>query len=188
MLNSDAVPLRRLRVCLINPRFRASNWSRDEVLPVLPGNKRSWIVTGSLPALAALAPEHCDVVLVDENVEDIDFESLGDFDVVGVTGMIVQRERMFEILERLRDIAVTVVVGGPYVSVSEPEFVGCCDVRFIGEAEETWPAFLAALARGEAVQRRYVQAAKTNMETVPTPRYDLLKSARYVIASLQFSR
>ncbi|PBB28001.1 MULTISPECIES: radical SAM protein [unclassified Mesorhizobium] len=179
---------RRLRICLINPRFHPSIWTRDEVLAILPGGKRSWIVTGSLPALASLAPEHCDVVLVDENVEDIDFEHLGDFDIVGVTGMIVQRDRMFEILDRLRDLPVTAVVGGPYVSVSEPEFVDRCDVRFIGEAEETWPRFLTAFALGESVHRRYEQDAKTNMETVPTPRYDLLKSGRYMVASLQFSR
>lgn len=179
---------RRIRVCLINPRFQPCIWTRDEILSVLPGDKRSWIVTGSLPALAALAPQHCDVVLVDENVEDIDFEHMGDFDIVGVTGMIVQRDRMFEILDRLRDLPVTAVVGGPYVSVAESEFVDRCDVRFVGEAEETWPRFLTAFAQGEAVQRRYEQDAKTNMETVPTPRYDLLKPGRYMVASLQFSR
>ena len=188
MHTSDMPLPRKLRVCLINPRFRPSVWSRDEVLPVLPGNKRSWIVTGSLPTLAALAPDHCDVVLLDENVEDLDFERLGAFDIVGVTGMIVQRDRMFEILERLRDLPITVVAGGPYVSVSEAEFVDRCDVRFIGEAEETWPRFLTAFARGEAVHKRYEQDAKTDMETVPTPRYDLLKSGSYVVASLQFSR
>lgn len=188
-MHTSNMPLpRKLRVCLINPRFRPSVWSRDEVLPVLPGKKGSWIVTGSLPALAALAPDHCDVVLLDENVEDLDFERLGAFDIVGVTGMIVQRDRMFEILERLRDLLITVAAGGPYVSVSEAEFVDRCDVRFIGEAEETWPRFLTAFARGEPVQKRYEQDAKTDMETVPTPRYDLLKSGSYVVASLQFSR
>ncbi|AID29824.2 radical SAM superfamily enzyme YgiQ (UPF0313 family) [Mesorhizobium sp. USDA 4775] len=188
-MHSSHIPSpRRLRVCLINPRFHPSIWTRDEVLSILPGSKRSWIVTGSLPALAALAPEHCDVVLVDENVEDIDFEQLGDFDIVGVTGMIVQRDRMFEILDRLRDLPVTAVVGGPYVSVAESEFVDRCDVRFIGEAEETWPRFLTAFAQDGVVQRRYEQDAKTNMETVPTPRYDLLKPGRYMVASLQFSR
>jgi radical SAM superfamily enzyme YgiQ (UPF0313 family) len=188
MHSSNTPPLRRLRVCLVNPRFRPSYWTRDEVLPVLPGDKRNWTVTGSLPALAALAPEHCDVILLDENVEDINFERLAAFDIVGVTGMIVQHDRMFEILDGLRDLPTTVVVGGPYVSVSEAKFLDCCDVCFIGEAEETWPRFLTAFARGETIQKRYQQEAKTDMETVPTPRYDLLKPGSYMIASLQFSR
>src|SRR5579884_2716492 len=62
------------------------------------------------------------------------------------------------------------------------------DVKFIGEAEETWPAFLAALAAGEPVAARYEQAEKTDMRRVPPPRYDLLKTDRYVLAALQFSR
>jgi radical SAM superfamily enzyme YgiQ (UPF0313 family) len=160
----------------------------DYVLPMLPGNKRSWMVTGALPALAALAPPHCDVTLLDENVEAINFEALQHFDIVGVTGMIVQRRRMHEILERLQGSAVTVVAGGPYVSVSEAEFVNLCDVRFVGEAEDTWPAFLTAFALGESVPRRYQQTERSDMQKVPAPRYDLLKAHRYMGASLQFSR
>ena len=180
--------LRALSVCVINPRFRPSYWGYDHVLPLVPGDKRCWTVTGALPALAALAPAHCDIVVIDENVEDIDFDRLAAFDVIGVTGMVVQARRMFEILRRLQGLKARIVVGGPYVSVAESEFVGLCDCRFIGEAEETWPAFLTALARGEPVAERYEQSAKTDMETVPVPRYDLLKSDRYTTASLQFSR
>jgi len=179
---------RRLSVCLINPRFKPSYWGMDHVLPLMAGDKRNWTVTGALPALAALAPEHCDVVLLDENVEAIDFGRLGHFDVIGVTGMITQHDRMFEILKRLQGLPGKIAVGGPYVSVAENRFSGLCDVRFIGEAEETWPAFLNALARGLPVEARYEQGEKTNMETVPPPRYDLLKSEHYMLATLQFSR
>src|SRR5262249_46833143 len=56
------------------------------------------------------------------------------------------------------------------------------------EAEETWPAFLDAVAAGAPVASRYEQAEKTDMRRVPTPRYDLVKAQRYVMASLQFSR
>ena len=44
--------------------------------------------------------------------------------------------------------AAVIAVGGPLVTVSEEMFKSLCDVRFIGEAEETWPAFLNALAFG----------------------------------------
>ena len=179
---------RRLRVCLVNPRFRPSYWGLEHALPLLPGDKRNTTVTGALPALAALAPEFCDVTLLDENVEEIDFTALATFDVVGVTGMIVQRERMREILARLRGLGPIVVAGGPYVSVAEEEFVQRCDVRFVGEAEETWPEFLRDLAHGRPTFARYQQFERTDMATVPAPRYDLLKVDRYVIASLQFSR
>lgn len=185
---SEGCVPRRLSVCLINPRFEPSYFGMEHALPLMPGDKRCWNVTGALPALAALAPPYCDVTLLDENVEDIDFDSLARYDIVGVTGMIVQRRRMHEILARLRDVPATVVVGGPYCSVSDAEFADLCDTRFVGEAEETWPAFLSAFARGEPVARRYAQAEKSDMQKVPAPDYRRLKSSAYITASLQSSR
>ena len=48
------------------------------------------MITGALPHLAGLIPNH-EVSLIDENVEAIDFDSLRRFDIVGLTGMIVQK-------------------------------------------------------------------------------------------------
>jgi radical SAM superfamily enzyme YgiQ (UPF0313 family) len=185
---AQAVPVRRLSVGIVNPKFEPSYWGFDYALPHMAGDKRCWVVTGALPALASLAPAHCDVVLFDENVEALDFDRLRQFDVVGVTGMIVQRERMLEILERLRGGRATVVAGGPYVSVAADSFEGRCDAMFIGEAEQTWPEFLTAFALGQALRPRYEQAGRTDMQRVPAPRYDLVRTDRYMMASLQFSR
>ena len=124
--------------------------------------------------------------LLDENVEPIDFRALERYDVIGVTGMIVQGARMREILLELAKLPATIVVGGPYVSVSEATFAGLCDVRFIGEAEETWPAFLTALAAGEPTAARYEQAEQTDMTKVPPPRFDLVKADRYQLARCSF--
>jgi len=184
----DALSRRPLSICLINPKFDPSFWGYDFALPLMPGDKRCWVVSGALPALAALAPPFCAVELLDENVEPILFEALERFDVIGLTGMIVQGERMQQILRELKRLPATVVIGGPYVSVAEELFDGLCDVRFIGEADETWPAFLEAFAANQPIQPRYQQAEKTNMRTVPPPRYDLVKADHYLMASLQFSR
>src|SRR5947209_13227321 len=129
MLSRSTPPVspRPLSVCLINPKFEPSFFGYDFALPLMPGDKRCWIVTGALPALAALAPCHCGVTLLDENVEAIDFDRLAHYDVIGVTGMIVQDKRMREILVRLKALPATIVAGGPYVSVAEDSFVGLCD-------------------------------------------------------------
>jgi radical SAM superfamily enzyme YgiQ (UPF0313 family) len=57
----------------------------------------------------------------------------------------------------------------------------------VGEAEETWPRFLKEWRRGHH-QPRYEQVEKTDMSTVPVPRFDLLKMHHYAFGSLQFSR
>jgi radical SAM superfamily enzyme YgiQ (UPF0313 family) len=146
------------------------------------------MASGALVSVAALVPQEHEVVIIDENIEPIDFESLRRFDVIGVTGMVVQAERMCEILRQLRTLPGVVVVGGPFVTVSEGTFEALCDVRFIGEAEETWPAFLKALASSDPFEARYEQTEKTDMTRVPIPRFDLLKQGRYGTVPVQFSR
>jgi radical SAM superfamily enzyme YgiQ (UPF0313 family) len=183
---------RRLSICLINPRSRPSYWTADYAMPFYGlGRKLKYsMANGALVSVAALVPPEHKVVLVDENVEEIDFDSLRRFDVIGVTGMVVQAGRMCEILRRLRGLRAkaVVAVGGPHVTLSEETFEGLCDVRFIGEAEETWPAFLDVLASGEQTKTRYEQAEKTDMTRVPVPRFDLLKRGAYGNAPVQFSR
>ena len=111
------------------------------------------------------------VTIIDENVEAIDFSRCEKADIVGVTGMIVQRRRMREILTELRKRNCYTVVGGPWVSVSESYFDNLADVIFIGEAEETWPEFLDDWEEGRA-GRRYEQDEKTDLAKVPPPRLD----------------
>ena len=181
------VGVRTLSICLINPRFEPSYWGFDFALPLYPGDKRSTMISGALSAVAGMCGDH-DVRLLDENVEEIDWDAMSRYDIVGVTGMIVQKERMREILSRLKEMEVFTVVGGPLVSVDEGFFEGLCDARFIGEAETTWPKFLDDFARGRPTETRYEQQQPTDMTTVPKPRFDLLKVDRYASAAVQYSR
>jgi radical SAM superfamily enzyme YgiQ (UPF0313 family) len=173
------------RICLINPRFPTSFWGLNHGLALL-GKKANMPVL-ALPVLAGLTPPEHEVVLVDENLEDLDFDRLETFDIVGLTGMTVQRDRMREILTELCRRGVFAVVGGPWVSVVEDWFDGLADVIFVGEAEETWPRFLEDWARGEPA-KRYEQSEKTDMTKVPPPRYDLVPLRKYTMGCIQTSR
>jgi len=181
---------RRLAISLINPRSRPSYWTADFAMPFYGLGRRLKysMANGALVSVAALVPPEHEVVLIDENIERIDFSRLARFDVIGVTGMVVQAERMLEILRKLQELPAIVAVGGPFVTVSEATFEGLCDVRFIGEAEETWPVFLNALAADLPTATRYEQEQKTDMTHVPVPRFDLLQRGRYGTAPVQFSR
>ncbi|MGE3819450.1 MAG: DUF4070 domain-containing protein [Isosphaeraceae bacterium] len=172
-------------IVIINPRFEMSYWGMENALPFL--GKRANLPVASLPLLAALTPEGHTVTLLDENVEPINLDRVAKADIVGLTGMSVQRFRMREILTELKRRGAFTVVGGPLVTVSEDYFDGLTDVIFIGEAEETWPRFLEEWAEGKH-KARYEQAEKSDMSKVPTPRFDLLKTQHYAFGSLQFSR
>ncbi|RUL87645.1 DUF4070 domain-containing protein [Tautonia sociabilis] len=172
-------------IVLINPKFEISYWGLEHALPLM--GKKANLPVAALPLLAALTPEEHSITLIDENVEPIDFDRCARADLVGLTGMSVQRFRMTQILEELKRRGCFTAVGGPYVTVQEDYFEGLADVIFVGEAERTWPQFLQEWPQGRH-QYRYEQAEKTDMSTVPTPRFDLMKSSRYAFGSVQFSR
>jgi radical SAM superfamily enzyme YgiQ (UPF0313 family) len=173
------------RICLINPRFPTSFWGLNHGLPLL--NKKSNMPVLALPVIAGLTPPEHEVVCIDENIEDLDFDFIQQFDIVGVTGMTVQRDRMTEILKELRSRGVFTIVGCPWITVAENWFDGLVDVMFIGEAEDTWPQFLREWQQG-LHQYRYEQIEKTDMAKVPIPRYDLVKFKEYAMGCVQTSR
>ena len=172
-------------IVIINPRFEPSYWGMDHALPFM--GKSANLPVACLPLLAALTPEEHTITLIDENEREIDYERCQRADIVGVTGMSVQRFRMRKVIDELKARGCFVVVGGPWITVQEDYFGDDADVVFVGEAEETWPRFLEDWAAGTH-ERRYEQVDKTDMTKVPTPRFDLLNMKRYAFASLQFSR
>jgi radical SAM superfamily enzyme YgiQ (UPF0313 family) len=173
------------KIVIINPKFEVSFWGIEYALELL--GVRANVPVAALPLLAALTPNGHEVVLIDENVEPIDLALCASADIVGVTGMSVQRFRMREIIGLLKGRGCFVVVGGPWVTVQEDYFDPLADTIFVGEAETTWPQFLEDFALGRP-SRRYEQAERTDMTTVPVPRHDLLKMGRYALGSVQFSR
>ncbi len=172
-------------IVLINPRFDGSYWGLEYALPLL--GKRAAMPVASLPLLAALTPSPHTVTVIDENVQALDFDRLARADIVGITGMSVQRARMREILAELQRRGVFTVAGGPWVTVDERYFGSLVSTIFVGEAEDTWPQFLADWQDG-AAQERYEQASRTDMSQVPTPDYRCLDMRHYLFGSIQFSR
>ena len=172
-------------IVIVNPRFDISFWGLENCMGML--GKSANLPLACLPLLAALVPKHHDVTVIDENVEDIDFERLGRADMVCLTGMSIQGQRLREILEEVRARGVLTVVGGAMATVEPEELEGLADVIFIGEADTTWPQFLREWEEGRHGER-YVQAEKTDLTTLPLPRVDLLKSRRYMFGSMQISR
>jgi hypothetical protein len=77
-------------IVLINPRFEPSFWGMEHALPIF--DKKGNIPVDSLPLLAALTPPDLHVTLIDENVEPLDFDQLARADLVGLTGILVERE------------------------------------------------------------------------------------------------
>ena len=172
-----------MKIVLVTPKNPTSFWTYDQILPVL--GKRCIFPNLSMPTVAGMTSPAHEVVLCDENVEEIDFDQQAD--IVGVTGYIVHRERMFEIIDEFRRRGRFVVVGGPFASLCPEQLRGRCDALFVEEAEETWPRFLADFEAG-VPKSEYRAEEKPDMTLSPTPRFDLLRVDRYHALTIQFAR
>jgi radical SAM superfamily enzyme YgiQ (UPF0313 family) len=172
-----------MKIYLVAPKNPESFWTFDRILPVL--HKKCIFPNLSLPTVAAITPPEHEVVLCDENVEPVDFDT--DADVVGLTGYVVHRERILELAAEFRRRGKLVVAGGPLATLCPDDLRDAVDVLFVGEAEYTWPRFLDELAVGFA-QAEYRQLEKPRMEDSPLPRFDLLKLDRYRTMTVQFGR
>src|SRR3954470_2762818 len=172
-------------IVLIQPKFHPTYWGFDYALPMF--RKTALLPPLNLALLAALTPPQHTVTIIDENIGPIDYERCRRADIVGVTGMAVQRVRMREVIVELKSRGIFTVLGGPWVTVKPDDLSPLADVVFIGEAEETWPRFLAEWAEGRHGSR-YEQADKSDMSSVPAPRLDLLPMRQYLYGSLQISR
>ena len=172
-----------MKICLIAPKNPESFWTFDRILRSL--GKKCVFPNLSLPTVAGLTPREHQVVLCDENVEPIDFDT--DADIVGLTGYVIHKTRVLELAAEFRRRGKFVVAGGPLASICPDELRGKVDVLFIDEAEYTWPRFLQDYATGEWADE-YRQDEKPSMLDSPLPRFDLLKHDRYRSMAIQFTR
>lgn len=172
-----------MRILLLTPKFPESFWGLNRIQSIT--GKDYVTPTLALPTLAALAPSRHDIVLVDENVEEIDFDL--PCDLVGISCMSVQGPRAFEIAAAFRTRGRIVVMGGGCPTLNSDLCRPHADVLFLGEAERTWPKFLADFENG-SWSHTYEEKEKIDMKDLPVPRFDLLKMDRYFIQAVQFSR
>jgi radical SAM superfamily enzyme YgiQ (UPF0313 family) len=172
-----------MKISLVAPKNPESFWTFDRILPSL--NKKCVFPNLSLPTVAGITPREHEVVLNDENVEPVDFDT--DADIVGLTGYVIHKKRIFELAAEFRRRGKFVVAGGPLASLCPEELRDKVDVVFVDEAEYTWPQFLKDYAAG-TWQAEYRQDEKPSMHDSPLPRFDLLKMDRYRSMTIQFTR
>ena len=172
-----------MKVYLIAPKNPESFWTFDRILPSL--GKRCIFPNLALPTIAALTPPPHEIVLCDENVEPIDFDT--DADVIGITGFVIHKQRMFEVAQAFRRRGKLVVAGGPFATLCPEELKDHVDVLFVGEAEYAWPEFVRDYETGRW-RSEYRQEDRPSMLDSPLPRFDLLKVDRYRSMAIQFGR
>ncbi|HTP64185.1 MAG TPA: radical SAM protein [Geobacteraceae bacterium] len=124
----------------------------------------------TMPYLAARVPPGWAVSHVDEEAEEIDWNTAAD--VVGITFHTPGAYHAYDIAARFRSKGSCVVMGGPHVTLVPDEAREHADVLFIGEAEGLWEEFLNGFTAGSH-RHVYQQTGVPVLENIPMARKDL---------------
>lgn len=162
-----------LRIALISPkgplyRHRGGIWRKSLRYQPL-----------TLTTLAALIPPEIPhtVECIDEGIADVPMDL--DVDLVGITVITGTAVRAYALADHFRQRGITVVLGGPHVTLIPDDAQPHADAVVVGYAEDSWPALLHDYLAG-TLQPRYVMAPGLSLADRPFPRRDLLPSDRFL--------
>ncbi len=172
-----------MKIKLIMPRAREHNRIKQE--PCMIGQEFK-LLPLNLAMLAALTPPGIEISLVDEAMEQIDFDE--QVDLVGISSTSTVVARTYEIAAEYRKRGVKVVLGGTHPTLIPHEATKYADSVCIGEAEGLWGEMLADFSRGK-LKEFYRNDGYCSLKSLPIPRRDLFNAKHYLpIDGIQTSR
>src|SRR5436309_9946553 len=142
--------------------------------------------------LQALTPPGHEVVLIDDNAQPMDEESIAQYvreqnvGLVGIGAMTRMIAKAYRMADAVRAVGVKVVMGGPHVTEMADEALGReggsrhADAVALGEADETWPRIVEDAVRGTlkdiyAPVDDFGQERKPSLQSYPEIPWDKIK-------------
>jgi radical SAM superfamily enzyme YgiQ (UPF0313 family) len=150
------------KVLLIFPREKGIKFSNDTLYP--------FPILG-LTLLASLFPKNYEVKIINEVIEEIDFNA--EVDLVGITALTCVIKRAYAIADRFRERGVKVILGGVHPSLLPDEAKKHADSVFIGEAEGRLDKLIKDFEAGD-LKPFYKNREWSELKGMPLPRRDLL--------------
>ena len=130
----------------------------------------------TLPYLAGLIGPGHEIQIVNESVQDLNFDE--PVDLVGITAMTSRISRGVQIAEQYRRRGVPVVIGGHHATMLPDEVAPHADAVVVGESEGLWEDILADAGRG-SLRPLYRRESFPELKGLPSPRYDLVDQSHY---------
>jgi radical SAM superfamily enzyme YgiQ (UPF0313 family) len=173
-----------MNALLIYPEWPDTYWSFKHALPF--EGKRSLYPPLGLLTVASLLPPHWSKRLVDTNIRPLTDADLDWADVAMLSGMLIHKDELIQILDRCRARGLRTVIGGPVAS-SVPELREHADHVVVGEAEEIVPGLAEELERGDA-RPLYQAPERPMLNLTPLPDLSLIDLDNYSAMAIQYSR
>lgn len=144
----------------------------DVLKRFLGGGRTNYTPPLSLLMLAAVTPTDVEVSLVDERIEQINYNDHAD--LVGITVVTRSAPRAYEIAWEYRRRGAKVVLGGIHPSALPQEALQHADAVVLGEGERIWPEVLDDFAAG-TMKRVYRGRPEYDLDSLPLPRRELIR-------------
>ena len=173
-----------MNALLIYPEWPDTYWSFKHALP-FEGKRSAYPPLGLLTA-AALFPPHWKKRLVDINIRPLTDADLAWADIALLSGMLIHKDQLLDLLGRCRKRGLKTVIGGPVTS-SVAGLENHADHVVVGEAEEIIPGLVEEIENGTA-KPVYKAAHLPDLEKTPPPALDLIDPRHYSAMAIQFSR
>ena len=138
--------------------------------------RKASLVPINLPIIAGLTPDNFEIKIIDENIEDIDFNDTPD--IVGITGMTAVINRAYEIADAYRARGVKVILGGIHVSMLPDEALPHADAIVVGEVENIWQNLISDFINGR-LNKVYTGAIDMPLNGKSLVRRDLINKKVY---------
>jgi radical SAM superfamily enzyme YgiQ (UPF0313 family) len=172
-----------MKFLLINPT--SPNWRVQK--GVRPRKSTQMFRFSMLSSLyvAAAVPQPFQTVVVDEEVESFDFDSVAD--LFGISFMTYNAPRAYEIADELRRRGKTVIVGGYHPTLLPEEAAAHADAVCIGEAETNVPRMIADFCAGTL--QKFYRGGLADLRTLQIPDRRLIQGGLYApVTAVQATR
>lgn len=172
-----------MKILLVYPEYPSTFWGFKPALKFV--NTKALLPPLGLLTIASMLDEH-ELKLIDMNVTSISDNDILWADFVFISAMITQKESAKGVIAKCKNLGVKMVAGGPLFSNLSHEFPEV-DHFILNEGEKTLQLFLEDLRNGN-LQKIYSSPIRPDIDTVPNPKWDLIKLNNYAKMPLQFSR
>ena len=176
------------RVLCVFPAYSPSFGTFSHAYALM-GRVRAFMPPQGLLVVAAWLPERWRVRFVDENMRPARASEFAWADVVFVSGMHIQADRIRDIQRRAKAAGAVTVLGGPSASAapeSYPEF-DYLHLGELGDATDRLVSLLDGSIEPPDRQIRLTTDERLPLADFPVPAYHLVPLNRYFLASVQFS-
>ena len=139
----------------------------------------------AIPTIISLTPEKHEIIVIDENIEDIDYSI--NVDLVGISVRTMFAMRAYAISKKFREKGITTVLGGIHPSMCPDEAALNCDTVVVGEAENIWETLLEDAQNGQ-LKPIYKSDSYANLQNSPIPDRRQLSTHKYLTDIIQTTK